>query len=269
MKTLKDILFESVNDSEWWDGHIHLFNHKEPINKPKELTHVVGFMDLEYDKSNIDPIKSYDEYIKNHYNGSTILLATGITSEEIKEIFEKHKSVIKGFGELKCYDTYMGEDVPYKCISMVRDICRLSRDNGNLPIYLHWDVNDDKDIKKISKVLTDYPSVPIVLCHCGMTDTNKDFSCTNVADLQKKFTNLWVDVSYIAMQHFHNNIMQLFQYDLDRVILGSDLNNKIFSKNHTEDERSNILSMFRDVLLKSHINNKLNINKLFKIKDPK
>ena len=111
------------------------------------------------------------------------------TIEDIKTIYEKYPKIIKGFGELKCYNEYKGEKVPYKKISFVRQVCRYSMDNGNLPVYLHWDICDEKDVQKLSKLLRDYPTVPVVLCHCGMNETNQSYAYTQVCQLMKQYQN--------------------------------------------------------------------------------
>lgn len=268
MKTLLEYI-HPFNRSPFWDGHIHLFNSKQalPQHDFGEVGKRVGFMDLEYNRQNLRVIQSYDRFIENEYNESIILLATGTTIEDIKSIYEKYPKIIKGFGELKCYNEYKGEKVPYKKISFVRQVCRYSMDNGNLPVYLHWDICDEKDVQKISKLLRDYPSVPIVLCHCGMNETNQSYAYTQVSQLMKQYQNLWVDISYTAMWYLGNYIMLLDGLDRNRIILGSDINNKLFGKNHDTEAELTQIRLKLDVIeaYLGRDKNQLNISRLFKL----
>ena len=81
------------------DGHRHVFSHRGDIAGEN----CVGFMDIELDE--LDKYKDipgmYDEYIKGHDLKNIRLLATGLTIEDIKAIYNAHPDVIKGFGELK------------------------------------------------------------------------------------------------------------------------------------------------------------------------
>lgn len=266
MKELKEYIEESLKVPYWYDGHIHLFNHIKSIEKPIGMSKMVGFMDLEFDAGKIDVLGAYDSFISSEYNDDVILLATGVTIEDIKAVFEKHREYIKGFGELKCYDTYQDTPVPYKKISFVQSVCRLSRDNGCLPVYVHWDLNDEVDVKKIGKLLSDFPMIPIVLCHSGMNNSNMDFAYMNAIMLQRQYSNLWIDISYSALDHLRNNINQVFQYDLSRVIVGTDLNNKLWGPNHdTQKEVSEILQKFKEFINTTSIDNKANISRLFNL----
>lgn len=212
-----------------WDGHIHLFNHESSIKKPENFSKYVGFMDIEFDKlKKMNVLDSYKRYIENDYNEDTdILLATGVTIEDIKKVYNAYPKVIKGFGELKCYDTYRGEKVPYKKISFVKQVAKFSEENGCLPVYVHWDFNNIKDVDKFEKLLVDYPSIPIILCHCGMNGNNNDYAFMESSRLQKMYSNLWLDISWDAAEYFGNNIMLLNNLMLDRIILGTDINPRI------------------------------------------
>lgn len=268
MKTLLEYIHPYTR-APFWDGHIHLFNSKQslPEHDFGEVGKRIGFMDLEYDRKNLRVAQSYDRFIENNYNESIILLATGTTIEDIKTIYEKYPKIIKGFGELKCYDEYKGEKVPYKKISFVRQVCRYSMDNGNLPVYIHWDICDEKDVRKLSKLLRDYSTVPIVLCHCGMNESNQSYAYTQVSQLMKQYQNLWIDISHTAIWYLGNYIMLLDGLDRNRIILGSDINNKLFGKNHdTEVELTQIrLKLDTIEAYLGRDRNTLNISKLFKL----
>lgn len=271
METLYEYIKKSnTYDDKEWDGHIHLFNHKKPLPQLiDKFEKRVGFMDIEYnDINNINVLDSYKNYIKNHWDkDKEILLATGITIEDIKDVYNKYPKIIKGFGELKCYDEY-GElkNLPYKKIKFVRDVVEFSKKNGALPVYIHWEFTNPKDVEKFENVLKNYPSVPIVLCHMGMNEYNRDFAYTESNRLQHIYTNLWLDISWDAADYFTNNPMLLNNFILDRVILGTDLNNMIFNKDSTHKDRDWNwgINKFIDLRKYISISNKSNIMKLFK-----
>ena len=133
-------------------------------------------------------------------------------------------------------------------------------------MYLHWDIKDDSDVKKINLILEDYPDVPLVLCHCGMCEGNESFAFTQVCQMMLSHNNLWVDISYTAMDFFKSHIMLLNQLHWDRVILGSDINQRLYVRN--EDPQTKILTiqMNYDILhtyMKGSFSNEKNIRNLF------
>lgn len=265
-----ETLYNYINNANVltdWDGHIHLFNHKNPIPKKFNFKKCVGFMDIEYDSKNINVLDSYTNYIENHWDkDKEILLATGITVEDIESVYEKYKDIISGFGELKCYDVYKGEKVPYKKIQFVKQVVSFSKKCGNLPVYIHWELNTVKDVEKLENVLKTYPTVPIVLCHCGMNENNQDFAYLESIRLQKIYSNLWLDISWIASDYFVKRyFMGLDSIDRDRIILGTDINNKILSKtNEQQDKYSTQFELFKELKCYLKINNSDKICKLFK-----
>ena len=268
MKTIYEYIIEAKNDTiSEQDGHEHLFNHKNPLPKNYGFECRVEFMDIEYDDiSNINVLNAYTNYINNHYNKNTdILLATGITIDDIKSVFEKYPEYIKGFGELKCYDMYGDEKVPYKKIKLVKDVLKLSNDNGWLPVYVHWEFNSPVDVKRIEDVLKAYPMVPVVLCHTGMNENNRDFAFAEAKRLQNIYSNLWLDISWDAAEYFSKNLMLLNTLVLDRVILGTDINNCIFNDDRMHKDRDWLwgLNKFNEIKKYLQINNKLKIQKLF------
>lgn len=265
---IKDFKAKTELDDSIWDGHIHLFNHDTQIQK-YNFEKCVGFMDIEYDKENINVLGSYTNYIENYWDkDKEILLATGVTIEDIKSVYEKYKDIIYGFGELKCYDMYNGEKVPYKKIKFVKDVVKLSDNNGRLPVYVHWEFNNVGDVKKFENVLKTYPNVPIVLCHCGMNEYNQEFAYAESIRLQKEHSNLWLDITWDAAFYFAKNYFtQLDKLDRDRIILGTDINNRLLKKDDTNvKNKKNALKIFNSLRHHLMINNSDKICKLFNIK---
>lgn len=271
MNNLTSYIFDNICKI---DGHIHLFDKKEFLGdfykSPKN--HCVCFGD--YSIRHIDEYignmkKYYDHFIKTHYNPTHhTLLACAPTIEEMIDIYESNKDVIKGFGEVKIHKIYEGEDYNSLTINDLRRLCKYSSSHDNLPIYVHYTLSGDKYVKNLKNTLSKYPKVPIVLCHCGMEkgcDLDKIFYI--VTKLQKDHSNLWVDISYEALNYFKNFPTKLSNLSLDRCIIGSDLNPQIFHSENIEDpkkfcddcyidyERTKIYTMGSDN----------NISKLFKM----
>lgn len=260
-----ETLYTYLNTYNDWDGHIHLFNHKKILPRKPGFHRYVGFMDIEYDDvENINVLNAYSNYIDKHYNQETdILLATGLTIEDIKSVHEKYPDIIKGFGELKCYDSYKGENIPYKKIGFVRQVVNYSSKHGSLPVYVHWEFNNSKDVKKLENIIQDYPTVPLVICHLGMNEYNKDIAFVESMRLQKQYNNVWLDISWCSFQYLIENMMRLNNLDTSRIILGSDFNNKLFSKNHDKNKRKDIVNKFLKIKEYLRLNNSKNIRSLF------
>ena len=243
------------------DGHIHLFNYTDFVESPLKFDKQVCFMDVEFDKEG-NAEEAYDRFIKEKYNSRKhILLCTAQDPADIASIFKNHKNSFQGFGELKLYDKYQDQEVPYKKISYLRTICKLSAENGNLPVYVHWELTSDSHIKFFENVLKSYPQVPIVLCHCGMNGENNADAYYQCQRLAQTYDNLWLDISYVALDYFAKEPMKLCNLPMNKLIVGSDLNNKIFGPNHVPEDIEHI-SRNLDVV-RSHINSDKNICNLF------
>ena len=233
MESLKKYL---TNNSECWDGHIHLFDHSgiiyNYIDLPKNITKFVGFMDIDFE--NIDKyehnmvISYYDDFINNHYNkDNTILLATGKDCETMIDIYNKYPNIIKGFGELKCYSYYNDDDkkieLPYGNLDWIRPLCEFNK-ALKLPIYIHWYVYDDDRKNQLDNLLTEYSSIPFVLCHCGLSPfKNFDKQFEYITSLILKHSNLYVDISYSAAKYFNTRLNHISILK-GKCFLGTDLN---------------------------------------------
>lgn len=229
MRTLKTYL-----SNETIDGHIHLFDHTGIIGNHKRLTNhkCVGFMDVDFmklDQYDHEKVMGYyDTYIRKHRNPDTILLATGTDCDTMIDLYLTYPDTIKGFGEIKCYSYYNDDsgrsiDLPYGNLNWIRPLCDFDREL-KLPIFLHWYVFDDMRRDELDRLLTDYPSIPFVLCHCGLSPF-KDYQnqYEYVVGLILKHNNLYVDISFDAMEFFIENPDRMRVLN-GRCFLGSDLN---------------------------------------------
>lgn len=214
------------------DAHIHLFDHTGVISNFDELkdSKHIGFMDIDLlhvEKYEFeDVIKYYDNFIKNHYNDNITLLATGKDSRTMIELYKKYPDVIKGFGELKCYAKYQEvKNLPWNNLTWFKELCEFNK-NLQLPIYLHWYVYSKSRQEQLNELLEKYPSIPFVLCHCGMSPHfNYKKQYGYVCDLLLKHNNLYVDLSYKPLLFFakHPEYANVLR---NKCILGTDMNNK-------------------------------------------
>lgn len=232
MKTLYDIIqsnnVEPVDSNI--DGHIHLFDHNGFINKSLvDLSKkCVCFADIAFryleQYKNGEIINYYDNFIKRHYNPSKhILLATGITADEIIDIYKKYPQFIKGFGELKCYSEDIGGKLPFGNLKWIKPLLEYNV-NICLPVYIHYNLDDDTKVSDFENLLKMY-NFPIVLCHCGMHD-DCDYVGIHykILKLMNTYNNLYVDISHDAIDFYIKNINKLLELNNSRVIIGTDIN---------------------------------------------
>ena len=241
------------------DGHIHLFNKDGCIPFPNHIC--VGFCDIE--PKYIDSYKStmnyYSDFIKNYYNeNNMILLATSTDEYEMIEIHKKWPNIIKGFGEIKCYDTWKGEELKLNRLSKYWKLFKYAGEN-NLPIYIHFSLSSQEAVNKFTSILKRFPKTKFVLCHCGMDkSTDNDFCYYSVMKLMNDYKNLWVECSWIALRYFNDNPLKLINMNRDRIILGSDMNHLTMSDENYKNEWDMIHNL--DSMIKSD----KNIRNLFK-----
>lgn len=82
--------------------------------------------------------------------------------------------------------------------------------------------------------------------------------------MMMEFNNLWVDISYTALDFFQLNINKLQLLDKSRVILGTDFNNKLFGPNHTASKETQDI-IYKLNSISKYIDSDTNIKRLFNI----
>lgn len=244
-----------------WDGHFHAFSHRG-VNETSSAALRVGFADIEFD--HLDEYKDipgmYDKMMpKCERIGAW--LATGLTIDDIKEIYKRHPDLIKGFGELKLYDEYAGKPLNYKRISFAHEVCRFSEECGYLPVYIHYELNEPVNVRAFDKLLRDHPDVPIVLCHCGISEKNTEFAFNAAKKLAYDHGNCWLDVSWDAAAYLSKNPLLLTQLPVDRVFWGSDFNNRALTYKKPRYNKSDIANQLSTI--KKYIDSDRNIRNLF------
>lgn len=251
------------------DGHIHLFDHSGTIYKyidiPSDVTKVVGFMDVDFyalDKyEHDDVIKYYTNFIHNkkYDKNRILLLATGKDCDTMIDIYKKFPNEIKGFGEIKCYSYYKESKLDFGNLQWIRPLCDFNKDK-TLPIYIHWYIYNEERANELDELLTDYPEIPFVLCHCGLSpkrDYKKQYSL--LSKLLEKHTNLYVDVSYKPASFFIDNPEYLFPL-YSRCLVGSDINIKSCKENKNDEA----IKRF-DILSRKNLNYGNTLKKLFRL----
>lgn len=205
------------------DGHLHAFDHEGCLKCPPMTPYAVGFADIVLRKPNQykDMSKLYKTYIPK-CPWVKYWLATGLDINSIKKVYEENREYIRGFGELKLYDMYKGKEIDMKDIRFAKQVCKFSEEVGRLPVYIHYNLVNDGDVKKFKKLLEQYSTVPVVLCHCGMSEESHMFAWEGVLKLMREHGNLWVDVSWEASKWLFKNPFLLTQLIRERVIWGSD-----------------------------------------------
>lgn len=242
------------------DGHIHLFDKNGCIQIPQHMS--IGFCDVEpkYIDQYKSTMKYYDDFINNHYNNDNmILLATSPSEDEMISIHKKYQNVIRGFGEVKCYKEWKGENLNLDRLSKYWRLCKYAGEN-NLPIYIHFSLYSQSEVDRFIKLLNKFPNTIFVLCHCGMDEeTDNDFCYHSVLKLMNEHQNLWVDATWQGLNYFINNPLKLINMNRDKIILGTDMSRKSMNEENYKKEWDKIHNL--DSLIKSD----KNIKRLFKL----
>lgn len=244
-----------------WDGHYHAFSHRGP--NPLNSTELrVGFADIELD--HLDEYKDipgmYDRMMpKCERIGKW--LATGLTINDIKEIYRRHPD-IAGFGELKLYDEFGGKPVKFKRISFAREVCKFSEECGNLPVYIHYELNEPLNVRAFDKLLRDFPDVPIVLCHCGISEKNAEFAFNAAKKLALEHGNCWLDISWDAAKYLSANPLLITQLPQDRIFWGSDYSSLMVTYDKPRYMESEVMEQMSTIT--KYANSDRNIRELFK-----
>lgn len=256
------------------DGHIHLFDWRmknifDLYYPPMHLDTFVGFLGVDF--KNIDKYdynccaKYYDDFIQQYCsNYNIILLSGGIDAKSVIDNFKRHNDIIKGFGELLCYDQYDDIKLPYKNLNWVEEV--LNYNTQKLPIFIHYSLVSEKCVSELDDLLSQYKDTPIILCHCGLPNIHEgsyeneyDIIFNNFLKLYHKYNNLYTDVCDSAFIYLKNYPDKFNKLDPDRLIVGSDI-----TPNHIIYEKDIYKSLSKFDLWKDVITNEP-IKKLFNV----
>lgn len=260
------------------DSHIHLFDHQQNIfdkYEPKSIfKKFVGFIGVDF--NNVDKygtkdiVSYYDNFISDNQNYNVILLAGGIDANAIIQTYESHKDIIKGFGELLCYDRYDDIELSFKNIDWVEKVFEYN--TNNLPVFIHYSLTSDEHYDAIDGLISKYCNTPVVLCHCGLPSIHegnykKDYNTifNRFLKLQMKHQNVYTDVCDSAFTYLRKNPNELFKLDMSRTMIGTDI-----TPNHFEGSADEVAKRLRKSLSKfkkwyKYIDNEAVIKRLFNI----
>ena len=145
--------------------------------------------------------------------------------EETKKIYQTDPDMFSFFGEVKCRKHYIGvkskEEHYIEDYSIALD--HVLAENG-LPMFIHLDLNDDKAEEKLVEILELNPARNIILCHCGMNDIDNQYEAFDRAvKLQKEHNNLWLEISWVALDFLYKDLEKYNKMDSSRILMGTDL----------------------------------------------
>lgn len=236
MISLKDFLFKNT----YIDCHYHGFG-RDGIKVSPGLSLYYINNDIKYDEPLYDYFK---EFLENHH-----VKYYGIVGKDVKDT-SKILSDFGGcvLGEIKAYKKCIDSEgvlQEHRDIEFLEGLCKL---DNNLPIVVHYDLTWD-NYKELESIIEKYQSRKFVLCHCGMNelfDQDDAFKISKM--LQARYSNLWLDISWVALKYFENNLDKFANLDNCRLLLGSD-------NNHLNQE-------YNIEPLSKHINNEINLKML-------
>ena len=275
MKSLLEYINE-INAKPSMDAHVHLFDAHGDIFKYYTASTMMGFEHIDFRHLNEytrgQMVDHYESFINNlnKVNSNILLLATGLSAAEIKEIHKLGGDRIKGFGELVCYDDYDDTHIGFKNIDFPEEILMYdSKLPQPLPVYIHYSLMNIDDKNNIDRLLTKYPNIPVELCHCGVPNKREypnihELDIHNIMgyfiELQKKHPNLWTDISDGSGMYFRENPNEIYLLDIYRTMIGSDI-----TPSHFREHRQWRRSLERIETLSKIIPNNQNICTLFQL----
>lgn len=219
------------------DGHVHVFDHRGSIERLPFTKQCIGFADIDLSQPDkyTDMVSLYKKYIDMP---GVIWMATGLDIDSIKAVYEAFPDKIHGFGELKLYDDMRKTDKNRKSTRFLRSVCKFSAEHGNLPVYVHFELNGPEDVIKFKSVAEAYPNVPLVLCHMGMNRFNHEFAYHAARELAILHTNIYLDLSWSGAKYLASNELSINQLPEGKCFWGSDYSPelmKLIDKQKAED----------------------------------
>lgn len=247
------------------DGHVHAFDHKSCLDSLMLTKQCVGFADI--DLYHPDEYKDMVSLYKRNMDKCKYVkywLAAGLDIDSIKKVYNEVDG-IAGFGELKLYDDPRKTPKNHKSIDFLRKVLKFSNEVGNLPVYIHYELNTTKDVEKLENVIKDYPEVPIVHCHLGMNKWSHEFAFGEVVKLSHNYGNYYMDISWSGAKWLVKNPLLITQLPVERCIWGSDQSpklNKMIEDGKSKDFTKAELETEMETITK-YINSDHTIKRLF------
>lgn len=252
MKDLKEYIFGSLNRI---DCHVNLLGKNTLQKYPSFNKDSILFVNN--DINNFDEKLSpyFEQMMSNEKYALSIftnyVAVVGNNLNETIELNEKYKPRL--LGEVKCFKRYNESKCNKGIFYENYDIAHCE-ELKNIPMFVHFDlVYDDTRFKEI---LEFNPKRPIVLCHCGMNNIDdKQYAFENALELQHKYPNLWIEISWAAWDYFGKDSQKLAQLNTDKLLLGTDFT--VFDSVQKVKQRIDCLNYWT-----SKLNMKQNIERL-------
>lgn len=242
MKGLKEFIF---NNDNIIDCHFHGFGRFGNI---KPNSNVLLMVDNPTRRSY--PLSKYFKENTNMLEKYSFLII-GCNFKETMYLYTKYPNCF-GVGEVKVYKKYYSELESNTLLEFEnRDfLIDILESNIYKPIFIHYDLNKE-NYKWLDEILAKYPDKMIVLCHCGINEIfDKDEAFEIARNLQQKHSNLFLDISWVALKYFLENKYKLANLDNCRLLYGSD--NNRFNQDYFNDM----------IKISKYINNKVNLEML-------
>lgn len=227
------------------DCHVHLFNNDKIISYPHQTDGMIVMVENSIKYPNIQLFPAFDKFISNGIKSGQRLLCVGCDYDDTYNIYKKYHEYISGFGEIKCYKHCIdseGNELEKFDTSILDGILKM---NTGLPIFIHWDLNR-KHNNELVEYLEKYPDQKFVLCHCGINELDDhDDAFRQAVILQTRHTNLWMSISWIALDYFSKHMNQLsFIAIPDHTIVGTDINPEEPTGNHMDSRYHKFLEIY-------------------------
>lgn len=240
-----------INYIHPFDCHVHLFGKEGIFEYPKPVGGMICMIEnrLEFlDRKLEDYFEKYINKIPDHYKK----LAVGNTKEELSSILSRWN--FDGIGEIKCYKKYLYKDKQKEYYDTSILIEALKYD---LPIFIHWDLGSTKD-NHLIQIIKNNPTKNFILCHCGISQYNDPKEVFREAcNLQMIFNNLWLSISWTALDYLCENPLELPKVMIpNRIIVGTDFNGQMDEYDVDFNDRYNkFLNIYNKFNVRSNVNN--------------
>lgn len=236
-------LYNYVNDQPrhlLMDAHVHLFND-ELIEYPYEnVDGKVIMVENSVKHTDRKLLPYFDNFFKHSFNSKDSVLCVGCDRRDTYNIYKKYSDRFSGFGEVKCYKRCIDTEGNFIEHFDIENLTSIFEMGVNKPIFIHWDLNGKHD-DEFEEILKKCPTAKIVLCHCGINELDNPYNAFKKAcELQTKYTNLWLSISWFALDYFADHMHQLSFIPIpDHTIVGTDFNPEMSNQGKDEIDRYN------------------------------
>lgn len=237
METLYNYI-NSIPKQLLMDSHVHLFNEKVMDYPYREVDGRIIMVENSIRNTDRILLPCFDNFFSLNIGSKDSVLCIGCDREDTYNIYNKYSNKFSGFGEVKCYKHCVdvkGNELEYFDTDILESIFEMET---NKPIFIHWDLNGKHD-DEFEEFLKNFRSTKIVLCHCGINDLDDQYdSFKKACELQAKYTNLWLSISWVALDYFYKNMTQLSFIPIpDHTIVGTDFNPEMYNVGVDEKDR--------------------------------